>query len=113
MAGFAVLLPALAMMAGCVAEGMTPNSFMPNKGFVDPSEVAVTVNRGPLLVPILDKLNTGIDEPAQEFANATDVRPDDLVVIPSDYTIGKADLISVSIADLQQIGAETVKTTRV
>ena len=58
-------------LAGC--EGMSPRNFDPNSRFIDPSELAVTTsNRGPLLVPILDKLNTGIDEPAAEFTNATD-----------------------------------------
>ena len=49
-------------------------SLAPGKAFLDPSEVAVTSRRGPLLVPILDKLNTNIDEPGPEFSNATDIR---------------------------------------
>src|SRR5439155_6918966 len=82
--------------------------------FLDPSEVAVPgLRKGPLLVPILDKLNTNIDEPAAEFGNATDIRPEDLVATASDYTVGRNDLVQVSINDLQGIGSETVKQARV
>src|SRR5439155_1031046 len=82
--------------------------------FLDPSEVAVPgLRKGPLLVPILDKLNTNIDEPAAEFGNATDIRPEDLVATASDYTVGRNDLISVTINDLQALGTETVKQARV
>ena len=94
-------------------DGLTPQSFNLNKAFIDPSEVAVTARKGPLLVPILDKLNTNIDELAPEFPNATDIRPEDMVATPSDYAIGRNDLVQVSINDLQAIGSETVKQARV
>ncbi len=107
----AIVLTVLIGLSGC--EGYTPNSFNPNQSFLDASEVAVKPTKGPLLVPILDKLNTGIDEPSDEFANATDITDEDTKVIASDYTIGKSDLIQVTIQDLQAIGAETVKQARV
>src|SRR5581483_11269907 len=87
--------------------GMTPNSLNLRKGFLDQSETASTVRPGgPLLVPILDKLNTNIDEIGPEFVNATDVRPEDLTAQPSDYTVSRNDLVQVSINDLQAIGSE-------
>lgn len=94
-------------------DGLTIDSLNPKKAFLDPSETAVTAKRGPLLVPILEKLNTQIDEPGAEFTNATDIRPEDTVATPSDYTIGRNDLIQVSINDLQALGTETVKQARV
>jgi polysaccharide biosynthesis/export protein len=94
--------------------GLTPQSLNPRKSFLDPSEMAASARPGgPLLVPILDKLNTNIDEIGPEFVNATDVRPDDLTSTPSDYTVGRNDLVQVSINDLQAIGVETVKQARV
>src|SRR5207248_4795094 len=48
-----------------------------------------------------------------EFVNATDARPEDLNTVSRDYTIGKGDLISVSITDLVGPGVESTKTTRV
>jgi polysaccharide biosynthesis/export protein len=94
--------------------GLTPDSWASNKAFIDPGELAVTQKGNqPLLVPILDKLNTSIDEPTSEFGNATDIRPEDSVATPSDYQIGRNDLVQISVQDLQQIGAETVKQARV
>src|SRR5438034_8058908 len=61
------------------ADGLTIDSLNPRKAFIDPSETAVTAKRGPLLVPILEKLNTQIDEPGAEFTNATDIRPEDTI----------------------------------
>ena len=94
-------------------DGLTPQSFNPQKSFLDPSEVAATANHGPLLVPILDKLNTNIDEIGPEFVNATDVRPEDMNFSPSDYTVSRNDLVQVTINDLQAIGSETTKQARV
>jgi len=114
------MLSLAAGLVGCTepnmwnpGDGLTPNSFAPGKAFLDPSETAATSKRGPLLVPILDKLNTNIDEPSAEFGNATDIRPEDSVASNTDYTIGRNDLVQISINDLQQIGSETVKQARV
>ena len=105
------LVALLAALVGC--EGFTPQTFNPNAKFLDPSEIAVTATKGPLLVPILEKLNTGFDEPASEFTNSVEITPEDMVATPSDYTISKTDLIAVTINDLQALGTETVKQTRV
>lgn len=81
-------------------------------GFLDPSAVG-RFNQKPLLVKILSSLDTGVEEVNDEFANATDPRPEDLVADGQDYTLGRNDLITVSITDLVNPGVETVKTTRI
>jgi protein involved in polysaccharide export with SLBB domain len=111
LASYVAVLFVVATLAGC--EGLTGQSFDPNKGFIDPSELAVTAKSGPLLVPILDKLNTNIDEPSTEFGNAVDITGGDMNVTPTDYSVGKNDLVSVTINDLQALGTETVKQARV
>jgi polysaccharide export outer membrane protein len=82
------------------------------KSFIDPSELG-RYKKDPLVLPILDRLDTGIEEPTEEFADAGEIRPDDLVADASDYVIGRNDLINVSITDLVGPGVETLKTTRV
>src|SRR5689334_220724 len=96
-ATYGIVLSLIGVLVGC--EGMTPNSFNPNHTFLDQSEIAVSPTRGTLLVPILDKLNTNIDEPSAEFTNAGDIRPEDMVATASDYTVGKNDLVQVTIND--------------
>ena len=58
-------------------------------------------------------MDTGYEEPNDEFAQASDVTPEDLVAGQQDYVIGKNDLLSVSITDLMGPGVETVKSVRV
>src|SRR5437870_275955 len=81
-------------------------------GFLDPTALG-RFKHEPLVVKILNTLDTGVEEPNDEFANASDPRPDDLVAEERDYTLGKNDLITVSITDLVNPGVETVKTTRI
>jgi polysaccharide biosynthesis/export protein len=83
--------------------------------FFDPSEPQIRPrNSAPLVKPILDTLDPMIEEPNDQYANATDVQPDDLLPIQGDYTIGKNDLINVSIYDLLGEGTgQTTKTVRV
>ena len=81
-------------------------------GFLDPTAVG-RFDKKPLLVKILNSLDTGVEEVNDEFTNATDPSPEDLVAEQQDYTLGKNDLISVSITDLVNPGIETVKTTRI
>src|ERR1700733_7716817 len=53
-------------------------------------------------------------EPSSAFAQATDITPDDLVPVVSDYTIGVNDILSIGIVDLQGEGTgEQIKTGRV
>ncbi len=98
--GFLILL-AMALHCGCTAPS-----------FFDPSEMG-RFPKSPLLVPILDNLDTGYEEGDARFATATPVRPDDLRSLGNDYVINKNDLLLVSITDLQGPGIETFKQVRV
>jgi protein involved in polysaccharide export with SLBB domain len=81
------------------------------KSFLDQSEL--TRNKGGrLVVPILTSIDP-IDEAETEFQGAQEVRPEDLLVIPTDYVIGRNDLITVSVFDLVNMGVESVRTSRV
>jgi polysaccharide biosynthesis/export protein len=85
------------------------------KSFIDPSEMG-RYKTTPLQKPILSSLSSidrSIDDPNEEFVNATDVQPKDLVVVAKDYVIGKNDLVNVSVTDLVGPGVETTKVTRV
>jgi protein involved in polysaccharide export with SLBB domain len=84
----------------------------PAMGWIDPSEVG-RYKKDPLIRPILDRLTSGIDEPTVMFAQATDPKPEDLIVTPRDYSIGKGDLLAVSITDLVGPQVETLKQMRV
>ena len=100
----AALLAAAALLGGC-----------DTMSFIDPSEMG-RYQKAPLQKPILSSLSSidrAIDDPTDQFANSTEVRPEDLVVVPSDYVIGKSDLIDVSITNLVQEGVESTKVTRV
>src|SRR5436190_4015541 len=97
----ALLVP----LTGCAGDN-DPN------GFLDPTAVG-RYKKAPLVVRVLDKLDVGIEEPSEEFTNAEEVKPNDLIPAQGDYRIGKNDLISVSISDLTNQGVETVKTARV
>jgi polysaccharide export outer membrane protein len=94
----------LAMLGGCEIND-----------YLNPGEPTIQgKDAKPLVVPILDTLASGIEEPDTAYANATDMRPEDLVPDVADYKIGKNDLVSVSIFDLLGEGTgETVKTARV
>jgi protein involved in polysaccharide export with SLBB domain len=83
--------------------------------FINPGEPKIIdPNQKPLLIPILDTLASGIEEPDTAFSNATDIEPADLVPDIQDYKIGPNDLLSVSIFDLMGEGTgDQVKTVRV
>jgi len=82
------------------------------KGFFNPGEVG-RFRKEPLMMPIVNSLDTGVEEPNDQFSQASDVRAEDLVASTQDYVVGKNDLLSVSITDLVAPGVETVKTARV
>jgi protein involved in polysaccharide export with SLBB domain len=82
------------------------------KSFLNPGEVG-RYRHEPLLLPIVNTLETGVEEPNDEFKEATDVRPEDLAAADQDYVIGKNDLLNISITDLIGPNIETVKTARV
>ena len=100
------LFAAGALLTGCTAHHPLEN------GFLDPSEVG-RFKKEPLLRPILSTLETGIEEPNEEFTSAVDVKPEDLVASATDYIIGANDMLNVSISDLVGPGVETIKSTRV
>jgi len=86
--------------------------------FLDPGEPHIVYpgndKTNPLLVPVLDTLASGIEEPDTAYSSATDIEPADLVPDISDYKLGPNDLVSVSIFDLLGEGTgEQVKTVRV
>jgi polysaccharide biosynthesis/export protein len=99
---------ALAMLlAGCDAS--------PWNDFINPGEPKIIdPDQKPLIVPILDTLASGIEEPDTAFSDATDIEPADLIPDVADYRIGPNDLVSVSIFDLLGEGTgEQVKVIRV
>lgn len=82
--------------------------------FLNPGEPHIIYPGKPLVVPVLDTLASGIEEPDSAFSNATDIDPADLVPDVADYKIGPNDLVNVSIFDLLGEGTgEQVKTVRV
>jgi polysaccharide biosynthesis/export protein len=95
-----------ALLSGCDAPGL--NDFM------NPGEPHIRYPGQPLVVPVLDTLASGIEEPQSTFADATEIEPADLIPDVTDYQIGPNDLLSVSVFDLMGEGTgEQVKTVRV
>jgi polysaccharide biosynthesis/export protein len=104
----ALVLGALAMLlVGCDQS--------PWNDFINPGEPKILdPDQKPLIVPILDTLASGIEEPDTAFGDATDIEPGDLIPDVSDYRIGPNDLVSISIFDLLGEGTgEQVKVVRV
>jgi polysaccharide export outer membrane protein len=100
------LLTLTAFLSGCEI-----NDFV-NPG--EPHIVDPDTAQKPLVLPILDTLASGIEEPQSQFSSATDIEPADLIPDISDYKIGPNDLVSISIFDLLGEGTgEQVKTVRV
>lgn len=101
-----VAAASLAMLGGCESIGDL------NKGWFNPGEVG-RFETEPLMLPIVATLDTGVEEPNDQFTSATDVQAEDLVATAQDYVIGKNDLLNISITDLVAPGVETVKASRV
>lgn len=97
------------LCAGLVAGGCDAPSNL------DPSELSGLRGRRHELLPvrILDKIDPAIEEPDQEFTDATLPRPEDLRAPMGDYAISRNDVLTISISDLQGPGIETVKQARV
>lgn len=82
--------------------------------FLNPGEPKIMSPAKPLVVPVLDTLASGIEEPDSAYSNATDIEPADLVPDIADYKIGPNDLVNISIFDLLGEGTgEQVKSVRV
>lgn len=82
------------------------------RGFFDQTEMVYT-QKEPLVVPVLNSLNTGIEEPAEQFGQSEEPTAADLVAEAGDYRISTGDLITVTIADLRGIGADEGRQLRV
>jgi protein involved in polysaccharide export with SLBB domain len=78
--------------------------------FLRPGEMQ-RLSANTLHLPILSSLS-GLDEPSEDFAAARPIMAEDLKVDSADYIIGKNDLLSISLQDVNP-GVETVKTARV
>lgn len=100
-------------LAACVAVAVIGGG-CETKGFLNPGEVG-RYKHEPLLKPIVNSISgvTGIEEPSDQFTQASDVDPADLQATQQDYVIGRNDLLSISITDLVGPGVETVKQARV
>src|SRR5439155_10354910 len=94
------------VVGGCNTTGDLRN------GWLNPGEVG-RFKKEPLLLPIVSTLDTGIEEPNDQFTQAQDVQPEDLAANEQDYVIGRNDLLTISITDLVGPGVETVKSVRV
>jgi polysaccharide biosynthesis/export protein len=82
--------------------------------FLNPGEPKIMSPGRPMVVPVLDTLASGIEEPDSAFSAATDIEPADLIPDVADYKIGPNDLVNISIFDLLGEGTgEQVKTVRV
>lgn len=67
----------------------------------------------PLVVPILSTIDPRLENGPTDYASAVLPKPSDLVTNNNDYTVGRNDLLNISISDLMAPGQETVKTARV
>ena len=93
------------LLSGC---GIWNDFFNPGEPYI------IDKSDKPLVVPILDTLASGLEEPNSAYSNATDIEPGDLVPDISDYRIGPGDLLNVSIFDLMGEGTgEQVRTVKV
>jgi polysaccharide export outer membrane protein len=99
-------------LGGCTGGGSDVTTFDLSKGWLDPTAVG-RYQKQPLTVPILTSLDKSIDVGDDQFANATDVRAEDLDPAADDYAIGRNDLLNISITDLVAPNVETVRSTRV
>jgi polysaccharide export outer membrane protein len=85
------------------------------KGFIDPTEMFTDTHKT-IQKPILSSISVidpGVDDPEDQFVNASEVKPSDLLILSTDYKIGKGDLLNISVNDLVGIGVETTKQIRV
>jgi polysaccharide export outer membrane protein len=108
---FAQRFSPLAVLA-CIATAIIAGGCGYEHGFLNPAD-AGRYKTKPLLKPILSTLDTGYEEPNDQFTQAIDVEPEDLNAAEVDYVVGKNDLLTVSITDLMGPGVETIKSVRV
>src|SRR5687768_14421201 len=99
-------------LVGCVGL-LTTGCDIPS--FIDPGELAGQRQnaRDPLILDILDELDPVLEETNREYASAQPPKPEDFVIEPSDYVVGPGDLLQVTVFDLEGVGLQTIKQTRV
>src|SRR5262249_16570342 len=85
-----------------------------SKAFVDQREMVPGGTRNePLVVPILNKIDPSSENNAADYANATPPLPSDMVTNTNDYTVGRNDLLNISISDLTAPGVQSTEVKRV
>jgi len=104
------LTACVAVLSALSAGGCTETFGHIENDWFNPGSVG-RFKKQPLLMPIVNSLDTGVEEPNDQFASASDPKPEDTVASNQDYVIGKNDTLSISITDLVAPGVETVKQT--
>ena len=82
------------------------------KSFIDPGEMG-RYDHTKLTLPILNKVDPGIEEPNDQFVYATEPTPEDLQPTAGDYTIEQNDLLTIEIPELQAPGRDDDQHMRV
>lgn len=100
-AASAALLSLVAIGTGCET-----------KSWLDPSEMG-RYEMTPQVVPILDKLVVGVEKDEAQFANAREVREEDLQPQSTDYRVGANDLLQITIQDLAGNGTQQIEQKKV
>src|SRR5688500_12627155 len=83
----------------CIAAAMVAGGCGYEHGWLNPAAVG-RHKKEPLLKPILHTLDTGFEEPNDQFAQATEIEPEELNAQEQDDVVGKNDLLTISITDL-------------
>lgn len=93
----------MGLFAGCNTKGLLDPTQMVRSG--QPSE--------PLVVPILSKIDPASENGPGDYVTATAPLPSDMVTSTNDYTIGRNDLLNISISDLTAPGVQSIEVKRV
>jgi protein involved in polysaccharide export with SLBB domain len=99
--GPGIVLAALALSGGC-----------DTKGFLDPTEMG-RFKKDPLVMPIVSQVDPAVEEPDNQWANASEPTADDLKPVSSDYRISPNDMLAIQLSDLSGPNTETLRQTRV
>jgi polysaccharide export outer membrane protein len=83
-----------------------------SKSFLDPGELG-RYEHQPLTIKITNQVDPWMEEMNPDFAAAVEPTADDLIPAASDYVVSKNDLVQLEISDLQTVGVNTIKTSRV
>ena len=101
-----------AATVGLLALALGCNGDHDPKGFFDPTATGRWQSHS-LVVPILDKLDIGVEQPQDEFGQASEATPADLVPSDKDYRIAPNDMLNITVSDLLGPGVETPRQERV